>query len=90
MGEIKLKDWKKEITAQRILAFICLVLVIVFVIQNRQRAELTFIFFSIKLPFILWVVILYGVGIATGWAINRSRGKKIQEKEATNSELEDV
>lgn len=84
-----MKDWKKEITAQRILAFICLVLVIVFVIQNKQRAELTFIFFSIRLPFILWVVILYAAGIATGWAIHRSKGKKIQEKETTDSDLDE-
>lgn len=68
-----MEKFKNEITLKRVLALVGLIFLVIFIIQNWSKAELSLIFFSIKLPFIIWVVIIYLLGALSGWAFNKKR-----------------
>lgn len=70
---------KEIFTPKRIVALIVLILILVFAFQNINAVELTLILFTIRIPLIFVVLILYVLGIITGWGIKRNDVKKIVE-----------
>ncbi len=52
-----------------ITAGIAVLLVVIFVVQNSERAELEFLFFDATLAGWLWVLIVFVLGMAAGWGL---------------------
>jgi uncharacterized integral membrane protein len=73
------KDWQKDIAPRLAVALVALAAAIIFVVQNSNRVETTFLFFDGRAR--LWIVILVSVvlGAALGQAVglmHRRRGKR--------------
>ena len=66
--------------AKFIIGVIFCVLVIIFMVQNKEIAEITFLAWSASIPRALMILIVLVVGIGLGWVI-RSIGYRKKKRE---------
>jgi uncharacterized integral membrane protein len=77
-------DWteKREGTSPRLIAAIVIVVVLlVFVLQNGNRTQLSFLFLDGYFP--LWTLIVVGatLGFAAGWLVSAARRRRRLRRE---------
>lgn len=75
-----MEKFKKIATPKRLLALLVLILVLIFAFQNLRPVSLNLVFFSLKMPLLVLIVALYGLGVLTGWSIKRNDMKQIVNK----------
>ena len=75
-----MEKFKKIATPKRLLALAILILVLIFAFQNLKPVSLNLVFFSLNIPLLLLIVVLYSLGVITGWSIKRKDMKQIVNK----------
>ena len=67
-------EYRREgLSGKTITAIVALVVLVVFMLQNRDRANVDFLFWDVEAR--LWVVIVIAaaLGVVIGWFLGRSR-----------------
>ncbi|MHC5248135.1 lipopolysaccharide assembly protein LapA domain-containing protein [Enterococcus sp. LJL120] len=62
---------KEFLTIKRIIGIVVSLFVIVFAFQNWTPVTIDFIFFSVRCPLLVLILILFILGIAIGWLMKR-------------------
>lgn len=66
-----------------IVAGIIVLLLLLFVLQNTDEADIDFLFFSGSYPLWIMLVVVAVLGFVAGWLLGRSRARrKLQERRA--------
>lgn len=53
----------------KILSLALLIIMVVFGIQNLESTDLQFLVFSLKMPKILLILLVYALGMVSGWGL---------------------
>ncbi|EGO2713166.1 DUF1049 domain-containing protein [Enterococcus faecalis] len=70
---------KKNFTIKRSIAIIVCILVIIFAFQNMHSVTINFIFFSMKFPLLFLILVLFLLGMFSGWMVKQKDIKKTIE-----------
>lgn len=87
-----MENMKKILTPKRVLSLIVFILVLIFGFQNMGSVKLSIIFFSLNIPLLILIFVIYVIGVLTGWAVKRSDVKKIVDnaQDETRKELKEL
>ncbi len=66
----------KQMNARIIAAVVVLVLLLVFIIQNTEVAQVSFLFWSISMSRALLILFLLVIGAALGWFLHGYRARR--------------
>jgi uncharacterized integral membrane protein len=67
---------KRQISPKLIIAVVLAVLVVIFVLQNADQANIEFLLWDFDIPVWIWMVLLLGIGFALGLAFPRLRDRR--------------
>ena len=70
------RDSNDRIGIGLIVTAVVVFILVIFVIQNRDRVELEFLLFGVSLPLWLMAVIFTALGVALGWVWRWARSRR--------------
>ena len=65
----------RRYTTRQIVAGVIIVLALIVVLQNTRTAHFDFLFFDFDAPVWVWMITLFGAGVATGLLLASRRAK---------------
>jgi uncharacterized integral membrane protein len=77
------KDWverREGPSAKLIVAGILVVVILLFVLQNGDRTQISFLFFDGRYP--LWTLLVVGaaLGFVAGWLVSAARRRRLERR----------
>jgi uncharacterized integral membrane protein len=64
-----------KISAKLIVGIVLAVLALIFIFQNTEKREVSFLFWDISAPTWLWMLIVFVVGVIVGLLVPRFRNR---------------
>lgn len=67
---------KEFLTVKNIIVAIISIMIILFAFQNLTPVTINFIFFTLKCPLLFLILILFALGLLSGWMVKQKDIKK--------------
>jgi uncharacterized integral membrane protein len=77
------KDWverREGPSPKLIVAGIVVVVILLFVLQNGERARISFLFFDGQYPLWVLLVIVAVLGFVVGWLVSAARRRRLERR----------
>jgi uncharacterized integral membrane protein len=80
---------KREVEMKFIVGVIIGILVIIFMVQNTEKVDITFLGWSITMVRAIMILIVFVLGIAAGYVARGFRARKKERKQDLRDQLEE-
>jgi uncharacterized integral membrane protein len=77
------KDWverREGPSPKLIVAAIVVVVILLFVLQNGERARISFLFFDGQYPLWMLLVVVAVLGFIAGWLVSAARRRRLERR----------
>lgn len=61
-----MEKFKNYLTIKRIIGLVILIFILIFAFQNMSVVQISFVLFAIKLPLLVLIMVLFGLGALFG------------------------